>query len=231
MASLLLMTGLAAAAGALGWYLGRGTALSRNSSELQAPALEQAIHAERERIHADLHDDLGAKLLQLVYESPTPQLADVARSALQDLRDVVSRTRGCSGSLLEVLGEMEIEARQRLRSAHIELDWEQPEQIDDSPLDRAQALHLFRIVREAISNVIRHSQAEHLQVRVHWQPQGLHLEITDDGAGLDDAAEDAGRGTQNMRSRARELAGRITWRGATAGGTRVILSFPLQPPS
>jgi signal transduction histidine kinase len=232
MASALLIAGLTLGAGALGWWLAQRRHAVQPLPQ-HSDALEQAVSAERERIFADLHDDLGAKLLQLVYESSNPQQADLARSALQDLRDVVSRTRGCSGSLLEVLGEMEIEARQRLRAAQIELHWEQPEHIVDSPLDRAQSLHLFRIVREAISNVIRHAAASHLQVRVHWQPRGLNLEIVDDGTGLDQptaaqGADQPGRGTANMRVRAQELEGRITWRGATAGGTRVILSLPLR---
>lgn len=226
MPALPLILGLTLLAAAIGWWLAR-----RGSRDVQIRAddsLEQAISAERERIYADLHDDLGAKLLQLIYDAGNPQTADLARSALQDLRDVVSRTRGCSGSLLETLGEMETEARQRLRAAQIELDWDQPEGIEDSPLDRAQSLHLFRIVREALSNVIRHSQATHLQVRVHWQPHSLNLEVIDDGAGMHAGDEENGRGTRNMRSRAQELAGRITWRGATAGGTRVILTFPLR---
>lgn len=228
MASILLIGAVTVAAGALGWWLARRQ--PNQAAVEQVDALEQAVSAERERIYADLHDDLGAKLLQLVYESASPQQADLARSALQDLRDVVSRTRGCHGSLLEVLGEMEIEARQRLRAAQIELLWEQPEHIVDSALNRAQSLHLFRIVREALSNVIRHAAATHLLVRVHWQPQGLNIEIVDDGTGLEGGADQAaaGRGTDNMRVRAQELDGRITWRGATAGGTRVILSLPLR---
>lgn len=191
-----------------------------------ADSIDAAVARERERIHADLHDDLGAKLLELVYRAPDPQFADTARAALMDLRDVVSRSRGSSGTLLETLSEIELEASRRLDLAGITLDWQQPQDIGDRPLDRAQSLHLFRIVREAVSNVIRHAGAARLTVHVHPSRQALRLELTDDGAGLQ-AVAGAGAGTAGMRARAAQLQGNITWRGATAGGTRVILTLPL----
>lgn len=208
-----------------GWWLGRRRSLAP-PAQAATDTIEAAVARERERIHADLHDDLGAKLLELVYRAPDPQLADVARSALQDLRDVVSRSRGAHGTLLQTLSEIELEAQRRLELAGIALDWQQPEDLADHVLDRAQTLHLFRIVREALSNVIRHAGAAGLAVRVHRSERALRLELTDDGAGLQPAAG-AGAGQANMRARAAELHGRITWRGATAGGTRVILTLPL----
>lgn len=233
-----LSMGMSVAALLLGLLLGAG--LTRVWQRRRAGAMlathqqqvDDALARERERIHADLHDDLGAKLLELVYGAAEPAQADLARSALQDLRDVVSRTRGTAGTLLEVLGDMQAEAHQRLRAVGISLDWQQPDDLPDRPLAPERALHLFRIHREAISNVIRHAQAQALQVVVHAHAAGLHLEITDDGSGMALAnGGSPGRGTRNMRARAEELAGRITWRGATAGGTRVILSFPYHPPA
>jgi signal transduction histidine kinase len=187
--------------------------------------LQAAVHAERERIYADLHDDVGAKLLELIYRAETPENAALARSALKDLRDVVSRTRGEPASLLESLGEMEAEARTRLQSAGIELQWRQDQDILERRLNAAQHLHLFRIVREAISNVIRHAQADSLDVRLMVAAQTLRIEMKDDGIGQEGSSE--GRGKDNMRKRADQLAGHITWRAATLGGTRVLLSLPL----
>ncbi len=185
----------------------------------------EAIAEERERIYSNLHDDLGAKLLQLIYSATTPEQADTARSLLQDVRDVVTRSRGAPGSLLEILGEIRSEAEQRLRTVDIALDWQQPDDLVDPALDQAQSLHLFRIVREAISNVIRHARAQALRVRMASDGRVLRLELIDDGVGPSNTG--AGRGKDNMRARARELDGDITWKGGTAGGTKVLLSFPL----
>jgi len=190
-------------------------------------AAEDAAGAERERIYHDLHDDLGARLLQIVYRAPTPELADEARAALQDLRDVVSRSRGAAGTLADVLGEIEVEARQRLSAAGIGLRWEAPDDLPELPLPRERALHLYRIVREAISNTLRHAQARGLRVRLRLLPDELALELTDDGSGAAVAASADG-GMAAMRERAEQLHGAIRWTHGTAGGTKVLLTVPLR---
>lgn len=208
------------------WWSRRAPPLTRNAAAVDhAPALAE----ERERIYADLHDDLGAKLLQLIHTASDPRQADLARAVLQDLRDVVTRSRGEPGTLTDVLADIRSEAAQRLAAVAISLDWQQDDDIADPALDQHQALHLFRIVREAISNVIRHAAATRLRVRVDATPQRLTLELADDGVGRGQAGR--GRGTQNMRERARELEGNVTWRDATGHGTKVILSVALAEPT
>jgi signal transduction histidine kinase len=199
--------------------------IEEQSQQQHAAIRLQAAAEERERIYSNLHDDLGAKLLQLIYSAATPEQSDLARSLLQDVRDVVTRSRGAPGSLQEILGEIRREAEQRLRTVDIALDWQQPDDLPDPDLDQAQSLHLFRIVREAISNVIRHARAHALRIRMASDGRHLRLELIDDGIGPSNAG--AGRGKDNMRARARELDGDITWKGGTAGGTKVLLSFPL----
>ena len=184
------------------------------------------ITGERERIYADLHDDLGAKLLQLVHTAESPRQADLARAVLQDLRDVVTRARGAPGTLCDVLADIRSEAQQRLNAVQMQLDWQQADDIADPDLEQHQALHLFRIAREAISNTIRHAQATRLRVRVDATASRLTLELSDDGIGRGGPGG-KGRGTDNMRDRARELDGNVTWRDATGHGTKVILSVAL----
>jgi signal transduction histidine kinase len=194
--------------------------------EREAQVREQAAMQERERIHSDLHDDIGAKLLALVYRAETPVQADLARAILQDLRDVVTRSRGTPGTLGDVLADIRGEATQRLAAVGIALSWDEAGELPDPMLDSAQALHLHRIVREAISNTIRHAQARHLRVRVRASAGELLLDLTDDGSGVP-AAVLAGSGMRNMRTRAGELDGRIDWAPGTDGGAKVLLRMPL----
>jgi len=192
----------------------------------EALVRQQAAAGERERIYGDLHDDIGARLLGMIHEARDPAEADRARALLQDLRDVVTRSRGTPGSVAEVLADIRGEAAQRLRAAGIGLVWEGGEP-PDAALDTARALHLYRIVREAVSNVIRHAQARNVRVRVAARGGELHFELTDDGSGVGAGPSAGGRGVDTMRERAAELAGAIDWKPGTAGGTKVLLAMPL----
>jgi len=196
-------------------------------AEREALVREQAIASERERIYGDLHDDLGARLLGLVHEATTPQQADRARALLQDLRDVVTRSRGTPGTLGDVLADIRAETAQRLTAAGIGLDWQLADDLPDPVLDTGRALHLYRIVREAVSNVIRHARARAVRIRVGIGADQLRLELTDDGSGMLAGAGPPGRGIDSMRERAAELEGDIDWRRGTAGGTKVLLTVPL----
>ena len=224
---------------ALAVTIGLGVLLARRSAAAQALAAcearlrvveaesrDQAVRQERERIYADLHDDLGAKLLGLVYQAESPVQADLARAILQDLRDVVTRSRGTPGTLGDVLADIRSEASQRLSAVGIGLAWDADDALPDPVLDSARALHLHRIVRESLSNTIRHAQARHLRVRVRASGGELLLELTDDGSGVP-AAVLAGSGMRNMRTRAGELDGRIDWVPGTEGGAKVLLRMPL----
>jgi len=213
------------AALAVGWWLGRRRASP--SAAVAAPVelaseSPSAIAEERERIYKDLHDDVGAKLLQLVHGAESPQQADLARAVLQDLRDVVSRSRRPPAPLLQLLGEIEAETRQRLAAAAAELVWEQEGRLPDLALDQAQTLHLIRISREAVTNALRHGAARWLRVRAFRAGPELMLEITDDGQ-FQPGQIGEGRGTSTMRERAAGLGGDIRWNEGTLGGTKVIL--------
>lgn len=189
--------------------------------------VQMAADAERNRIFNDLHDDLGAGLLELIYSAPAPEYADRARAVLQNLRDVVSRSRGAAGNLLDVLGDIRQEATQRLASVGAELRWQQPEDLPEQPIAPDRALHLYRIVREAISNTLRHAHARGLRVRLRLLPDELALELTDDGSGAA-VAVSADGGMAAMRERAEQLHGAIRWTHGTAGGTKVLLTVPLR---
>src|SRR5690606_22435804 len=140
----------------------------------------------------------GAKLLTLIYQAESPLQADLARATLQDLRDVVTRSRGTPGTLGDVLADIRGEATQRLAAVGIGRVWDEADALPDPELDAARALHLHRIVREAISNVIRHAQARRLRVRVRAARGELRLELTDDGSGAAVGTGPRGSGMRNM---------------------------------
>lgn len=200
--------------------------LETSFAERRGLEIAKAAAEERERIHRDLHDDLGAKLLSLAIGARTPQHADLARTALQDLRDVVSRARHGAQPLSHLLADWRAEMERRLEDAGLQCHWQRPADLPDPHLPASAALDLGRILREAVTNVLRHAGASELRVRVAIQDQRLHLAVEDDGRGPPVAAG-PGRGMRNMMARAANLGGEMSWRVGAGGGCCVELVAPL----
>ena len=99
----------------------------------------------------------------------------------------------------------------------------------DPDLPEADALHLYRIAREAITNGVRHAEASRIRVRVSAAADLLLIDFTDDGEGMPPDRVGSGRGTASMRQRAEELHGNIDWNPGTEGGTKVVLRVPTPP--
>lgn len=202
--------------------------LQDSYGRMRAMEMEQAVAAERERIYRDLHDDVGAKLLSLVYRAGTPESADLARSALQDLRDVVSTTQQENLNLADICADWRAECEQRLSEAGVLLDWTQINGLDACNLTQPQALNLGRILREAVSNLIKHAKAHRAQVEIGLTSDALHVSIRDDGVGCAGVAQRiSGRGLRNMEQRAIRIGARISRLTLATGGCEVAVRLPL----
>lgn len=205
--------------------------LEASYKRLAALERQQAVVSERERIHRDLHDDVGAKLLSLTYRSKDEESFELARSALQDLRDVVSRSARDDLSLPDALADWHAETDDRLEAAGIRLEWRQCEDLPDRPLLSQQSMNIGRILREAVSNIIRHARAANVAVKIERQDDRLLVTIENDGHDSDVGAWRNGRGTRNMRLRAELLGGGIHWEPGRPGGCRIRWWFPFNPPA
>jgi signal transduction histidine kinase len=207
------------------WLAEKG-ALERVPASQRAELQRHATAAERERIYRDLHDDLGAQLLDLVYAAPTAELADQARGTLQHMRQIVAEAQRPSTTLHLLLSELQVEAEKRLRAAGRELLWQQDSTLPDVALDQAATLHLARILREATTNALRHAALQRLRVRFYEVDRALLCDVTDDGE-FNAAGMGSGTGTQSMQQRADQLGASIAWHAGTWGGTKVTLRMPL----
>jgi two-component system sensor histidine kinase UhpB len=93
------------------------------------------------------------------------------------------------------------------------------------PLSEPREANLLRIAQEALTNAVRHSGADCIQVRLAYQPGAVALEIQDNGRGMSDLARE-GFGVSGMRDRARQVGGLIDIRTQISGGTRVFVMVP-----
>src|SRR5262249_40633047 len=91
------------------------------------------------------------------------------------------------------------------------------------PVDGTAGIHIYRVLQEALNNVVRHSGAQRAWVRLRFLPQALELEVEDHGAGIQPQLPRQGIGLVAMRERAELLGGSIEFLEAREGGTLVRL--------
>jgi len=204
--------------------------LETQFSNMQIIEKERATLAERNRIYRDLHDDVGAKLLGLAISAQRanlPKEADLARSALQDLRDVVSRSAHDITPLDDLLADLRAETEQRVQGAGLALDWQFPKHETALIVSPEAALNVSRILREAVSNALRHAQARRIKIIIRVDLENFYLIIEDDGIGLATESLKPHRGMSSMQARASALKATIDWRPVPPHGCQVKLCAPL----
>jgi len=225
--------------------------LKRLTQDLQRSrtALVTLREEERRRLRRDLHDGLGSALASLNWRAGAlrqalthdPTAADalvaeqqtIIRSTLADIRRLVYDLRPPS------LDELGLVDALRERAAHATIptstdgDREYGELSQVSvevagelpPLPAANEVAAYRIVQEALTNVVRHAHATICQVRLSVVEGTLYVEVTDDGVGMA-AGQQAGVGLHSMRERAAELGGKCHIQPGPRGGTQVCASLP-----
>lgn len=180
-------------------------------------AVEQGRSEERLRIAQDLHDDIGARLLTLMYQAQSPEIEDYVRHTLQDLKTL---TRGLAASnhrLSHAAAEWKTDLAHRLTAAHVEFKWSFAYD-EDILLTVVHWSALTRILRELVSNAIAHSQAQSLDIDFRLESDRVELTITDDGVGRNPRAWSHGLGLSGVRKRVKQLGGQVEWREATPHG-------------
>lgn len=188
--------------------------LASSFARQQQLETSQAVSEERERIYSDLHDDVGAKLLSLMYNAEDPRNADLARSALEDLRDSVSRVQQGDVPLIAAIDDWHEECSQRFAMSPgsteaVQLNWEEPDDLGEYQLNQEQRVALGRVLRETISNALRHAQPSQVSVQFSLEKQGLYCRISHNGQIGDVSQWKAGRGLNNMQLRIHRLDGHI----------------------
>ncbi|MDD5057448.1 MAG: hypothetical protein PHQ60_06220 [Sideroxydans sp.] len=199
--------------------------LGRRAVQLHV-AREQGAEAERQRIVRDLHDDVGAELVTLMHRLQHTEHAARVAQVSRNLRGVVSGLSHHAVPLYEAAGEWRAEAGERCRLAGVELIWLLDEGMEHTMLTPRQFINLSRILREAVTNVLRHARSASLEVAFGVRDGRLELTVGDSGIGFD-GKQPQGNGGRNMRLRAEELGGSIAWHAAVGAGCRMTLKMPL----
>lgn len=174
-------------------------------------AVERGRFEERQRIAQDLHDDIGARLLTLMYQAPTREMEDYIRHTLLDLKTL---TRGLAAAELRfshAAAEWKADITHRLTVAQVGLGWSF--QIDrDRLLTVVQWSALTRVLRELVSNALYHGHATQIDISLRLQGALLTLQVADDGSGRAPQDWAHGLGLGGVRKRVKLLGGEVQWR-------------------
>jgi signal transduction histidine kinase len=173
-------------------------------------AVEQGRSEERARLAQDLHDDIGARLLTLMYKAQSPEMEDYVRHTLQDLKTLTRGLAASSHRLSHAIAEWKADITQRLTAAHCELDWRASFE-RDIVLSVVQWSALTRVLRELVSNAIAHAQATRVAIELRLDHQGLWLSVSDDGCGRAPQGWSHGLGLGGVRKRVKQLGGEVEW--------------------
>jgi signal transduction histidine kinase len=220
---------------------------ARKRAEIELSELGgRLIHAqeeERTRIARDLHDDLGQRmaLLQINLEQFEQGSAELSSKARQELHNIIELAGEFSSALhnisyqlhpskLDTLGlvatlagfcrEFAVQHNLQVQYVHQDVSGQVPKDV---------SLCLFRILQEALRNVVKHSGAAEAKVELSYHGDGIELCISDSGSGFGPAFAkgDGGLGLISMRERLRLVGGHLSIGSEVPHGTRIHVRIPL----
>jgi two-component system, NarL family, sensor histidine kinase DesK len=221
--------------------------LMHELAEARGTVAKLAANTERLRLARDMHDLTGQSLSMITLKSELAakrlaklpssaerdavltELGDIGRVSRQTLHDI---REAVSGYRRPTLAIEVITARNALEAAGIELDDDAGLTLRSGTFDPDAEAVLAWCLREAVTNVIRHSRARQCRIRITGHQKELSLEVTDDGRGFvdQDPATPRGSGLRGMSERLSAIGGRLSLgaaaHGPVTGGFRLVATVP-----
>lgn len=200
--------------------------------EIESKALEE----ERSRLTRDLHDGLSGQLLSLLLKARSGSITpgEVEREledSLADLRLISTAMDSAGRDLGQAFEAFRLRVETQAANAGMALVWNSPAAGFSGSLDQRQLLSLLRVIQEAVTNALRHSDARVIELSIGEQDGRLTVVVGDDGKGLPPNSTGHGTGLRNMIQRCEQLGGRLLFGPNTGGkGARFDIAIPLSSP-
>jgi signal transduction histidine kinase len=221
--------------------------LEQSDHELQKmiASLNALRQQEQQRLAHDMHDDLGQLLAAMkidlaVLQQQLPQDNSVLVQQLRSLHELVdamvTSVRRIIADLppkifdeLSVFEALECMIRDVGKRYGIQCILELPS--PEPPIERRIATPLYRMVQEALNNVVKHAQASRINVKIILQDELLILRMSDNGRGMapNDVQKAGSFGLTGMRERVAALGGAMHIDSNQMTGTAIVISIPLPP--
>jgi two-component sensor histidine kinase len=206
--------------------------------------INQLLHLQqvRNRISADLHDELGSTLsgISIMGSLAKKGLADQRTSGalvdriMEDVRqisgsldDIVWNISPKNDSLASLIARMTRYASELFEAKQIIFNFDIPEQLGDIKLSMEQRRNIYLIFKEAVNNLAKYSKCSHASVSIRFDKKNVSLIVKDDGVGFDPNAPTDRNGLRNLKERAHNLKGCIDIDSSIGQGTSIMLEFPV----
>jgi signal transduction histidine kinase len=209
--------------------------LKRSEAARAELQVAHAVDGERERIMRDIHDGIGSSLLTSLaharHRNESPETIAGLSRLLTDLRIGVDSLEPVGGDVVALLANLRHRMERELKGAGLAFIWRVSAAPPLAWLDPVGALHILRILREAIGNALVHAHVNAIEVRCGPSTNdgvaGVLIEIIDRGSGFDCSDASRGKGLGNMATRAEALASKFWCVSEVGKGTTVALWLPL----
>ncbi len=223
-----------------GWVV-RTIAVRRLRRKLRRLEEQHAIEKERSRIAQEIHDELGANLTRIALLTEVGQkhrgnpdavaenlgkISVTAREAVRAMDAIVWAVNPRNDSLDHFANYVSQFAEEFLRPSSIRCRLDIPADLPEHPISTEARHQLFLVVKEALNNVVRHSGASEVWLRLGMANEELNLSIEDNGHGIQAGAGAEHDGLGNIRRRIENLGGRFELASASSG-TTISLRLPL----
>jgi signal transduction histidine kinase/ligand-binding sensor domain-containing protein len=216
----------------------------------QLALLEQqhAIERDRARIAKDIHDDVGAGLTQITLltelarrepeqtHSNLERIRDSARTLTRAMDEIVWAINPQHDTFDGLMDYISAYAEDFLRVAGIRCRMDLPVTLPATRVDAEVRYNLFLALKEALNNVVKHSQATEVRLGLHIAPHAFTLVVEDNGRGLaaaNEASENdrlaSGLGLENMKKRLAAIGGRCEIHSVAGQGTRIEMTVAMKP--
>lgn len=196
---------------------------------------QHARSEERRRLMRDMHDGVGGQLVGLLLSArrgavDNDKMVEGLQGVMDEIRLMIDSSDSAGASLDAMLAVFQTRVRPRVEGAGFQFGWRDTHALG-ADLPPQDVLQIFRIMQEAVTNALKHSGGDRIDLVITDGASGeVQIEVNDNGRGLTEHASlssDSGQGLGNMRSRAEAIGARLEF-ATVASGLRVMLALPAQ---
>jgi signal transduction histidine kinase len=217
--------------------------IRKTRKRLQELEYQQVRDKERLRISRDMHDEVGASLTEIAIlselarrntlQSPDTnehmkKIAEKSRAVIDNIGEIIWAINPRNDSLENLVSYLHRYTVEYFKPSSVICRFDMPEQLPSVQLTSESRRNVFLVVKEALHNVVKHSEASEVAVRLVASDRSIAIYIEDNGRGfLVNDGVGKGIGLQSMRRRAEDIGGSVAFESNRPSGTRVRLQVPM----